>query len=379
MPPRDLVFTFWRETWSSAAKRQFMPPDRVARELLASAAINSLLVADPFRSGPTQFLLRLRGRPTVPFPTSATARLTSPMRFRREDEMGPAALERTYSSYDRRIEAEARNMDLQFPALITTNPFYAAYGPLAWAGPVTYYAWDDWAALPTLRKWWPALRDAYARVRGRGHRVCAVSQTLLDLLDPMAPAAVVPNAIFPSEWQPPWMEPPWLSSTPRPRILYVGAIHSRLDLDAVQEISRAFPVGSLIFAGPVLDPEVATRLRSMANVHLKDPLPRKAIAGLTHGADVCIMPHLKNDLTKSMSPLKIYEYCAAGRVSVVTDLPPVHGIHPAVRIVPEGASFADAVAEALKDGPIPEEDRRDFLNRNSWARRSQSLLDLALQ
>jgi hypothetical protein len=379
MARRDLVFTFWRETWSSAAKRQSFSPDRMARELLASAAVNRLLVADPFRSGPTQFLRWALGRRAAPFPTSEVARLTSPMRFRRQDELDPAALERTYASYDRRIAVAARNMDLQIPALITTNPFYAAYGPLDWANPVTYYAWDDWTAAPALTEWWPALRDAYERIRARGHRVCAVSQPLLDRLNPTAPGVVAPNGVVPSEWQPPWLEAPWLRQAPRPRILYSGAIFSRLDLDAVKEISHAFPGGSLIFVGPVLDQGVAARLRALGNVSLREPLPRKAIAGLTHAADVCIMPHLKNDLTRSMSPLKIFEYCAAGRASVVTDLPPVHGIHPAVRIVREGESFADAVAEALKHGPIPEPQRQDFVNRNSWTQRSESILELALR
>ena len=40
-------------------------------------------------------------------------------------------------------------MGMRAPALITTNPFYAAYAPFAWTGPVTYYGWDNWAAATT--------------------------------------------------------------------------------------------------------------------------------------------------------------------------------------------------------------------------------------
>jgi len=189
---------------------------------------------------------------------------------------------------------------------------------------------------------------------------------------------VVPNGVDPAEWQPPWAEVPWLNSLPRPRIVYVGAVHSRLDIDAVREISASFSEASIIFVGPTRDAEIARQLRSLPNVHVRDPLSRKGIAGVIHNADVCIMPHRKDDLTKAMSPLKIYEYCAAGRPSVVTDLPPVHGIHRLVKIVLEGGSFPGAVAQALQQSPISEEDRQAFLDRNSWARRHDEIVQLAL-
>lgn len=300
------------------------------------------------------------------------------MRVRRKDGLGKGVLQRTYTDYDRRLESRANEMGLKRPVMITTNPFYAAYAPLDWTGPVTYYGWDEWTALPAVQKWWADLHEAYLRIRARGHRVCAVSQPLLDTLDPAGPAAVVPNGVDPAEWQAPWAQAPWLKSLPPPRILYIGAIHSRLDIEAVRDISRSFPAGSVVFVGHVADAERESQLRSLPNVHLRDPLPRKEIAGVIRNADVCIMPHLKNDLTKSMSPLKIYEYCAAGRPSAVADLPPVHGIHRLVRIVPEGASFAEMVRQALQDDPMTEEERQTFLESNSWSRRHDEILELAM-
>ena len=76
--------------------------------------------------------------------------------------------------------------------------------------------------------------------------------------------------------------------------------------------------------------------------------------------------------------MKIYEYCAAGRPSAVTDLPPVHGIHRLAKIVAEGASFAAVDVRALQESPMSEEARQAFLERNSWARRREEILRLAL-
>ena len=376
---RDLVFTFWHETWTDTVHRQFfMTPDRFAQAILTRPDVGGLLIANPFRLGPLQRLRKLQGRrqevlPERPYPTAAV----SPLRLRRRDGTDEAGLRRTYAAYDRQLRATAKKLGLNTPAIITTNPFYAAYGPQEWAGPVTYYAFDDWAAHDAYSRWWPAYLRAYAEIRRRGHRVCAVSQHLLARIDPLGPGLVAPNGIVPEEWQPPWREPDWLAELPRPYILYTGAIHSRLDLEAIRDVARRFPSGSLLFVGPIRNPEVASELAKIPRVHLRDSLSRQLVAGLTRAVDVCIMPHHRNALTESMSPLKIYEYCAAGRPSVATDIASVRNIHEQVVLVPPGASFADGVERALAIGPMAEDERQQFIRENSWRGRHDAILALA--
>lgn len=376
---RDVVFTFWHETWTDSRRRQFMTPDRLVSTLLTHPDVRGLLLADPYRMGPTQFVRRLQGRrpeplPDRPYPTG----VVSPFRLRRQDGTGEASLRRSYLAYDARLRQAAGELGLKDPAIITTNPFYAAYGALDWAGPVTYYAFDDWAAYDGHTRWWPDYVHAYSEIRRRGHRVCAVSRHLLNILDPTGPGLVAPNGVVPEEWQEPWSVPDWFQSLPRPTILYTGAIHSRLDLAAVRQVAQRFPQGALLFVGPISHPEVAHRLSQIPGVQVRDPLPRHLIAGLTRSVDVCIMPHLRNPLTESMSPLKVYEYCAAGRPVATTDIAPVRGIHSHVVLVPDGGSFADGVAKALALGPMEEADRQAFIRANSWRGRHDAILGLAL-
>jgi hypothetical protein len=80
-----------------------------------------------------------------------------------------------------------------------------------------------------------------------------------------------------------------------------------------------------------------------------------------------------------MSPLKIYEYCAAGGPSAATDIAPVRNIHPNVVLVQPGASFADGVERALRQGPMSEEDRQRFIRENSWRDRHDAILGLAMR
>ena len=375
---RDVVFTFWHETWADAVKRKIYSPDRLAQTLLQHERVNRLLVANPYRSAPRAAVRRLLQPGSASFPTGDTAALTTPLRLQKSDGVGEQTLRKTYEAYDRHLQARAQQLGLEKPALITTNPFYAAFGLLDWAGPVTYYAWDDWAALPALKQWWDDFDTAYRIMGQRGTRVCAVSATLIERIAPTGAHAVVPNGISPSEWQPPWKVPAWLSSLPTPRILYVGAIHERLDIEAMRQISASFPTASILVVGPAADADVVAQLSVLPNVHVHEPLPHSEIIGLTHSADVCIMPHHSNALTESMSPLKVYEYCAAGRPAVVTGLSPVRNVHKAVHLVPPGGSFVEAIHQALQDGPMPEAERQSFLQRNSWQGRHEAILDLAL-
>ena len=137
-------------------------------------------------------------------------------------------------------------------------------------------------------------------------------------------------------------------------------------------------MASIVVVGPAANMDVVAQLRALPNVHVHEPLPHSEVVGLTHSADVCIMPHHSNALTESMSPLKVYEYCAAGRPVVVTDLSPVRNVHKTVHLVPPGGSFVEAIHTALKEGPMPEAERQAFLQRNSWKGRHEAILDLAL-
>jgi glycosyltransferase involved in cell wall biosynthesis len=373
---RDVVFTLWGETYSDALKREFMPPDRLAQALQVSDRVGKLILANPFRSALTFLPKQIAGTEATG-PLTANTTLVRPLRIRRREETDIGELETAYARYDRIVARAARQRRFSEPAVITTNPLYAAYGAFDWARSVTYYAWDDWAAHIANKPWWPAINDAYRRIRERGHRVCAVSRPLLSLIDPTGPGEVIENGLHEPDWQAPWTVPAWVEDLPRPRILYAGSIHGRLNVELIRQTVERFQDGSVIVIGPVADHEVARSLAQIPGLIFKGSISREAVTGLSTAVDVCIMPHHRTPLTESMSPLKLYESIAAGKPSAVSDLPPVHNVHPRVRIVADDESFPEAVAEAIALGPVPEPDRQAFVRANSWGERHGRIMDLA--
>ena len=80
-----------------------------------------------------------------------------------------------------------------------------------------------------------------------------------------------------------------------------------------------------------------------ANVWLAGQRPYRELPGLIAACDVCIVPHVRDELTATMDPLKLYEYAAAGKPVVST----VSSPNPAIAGQATIALGVDAFAEAI--------------------------------
>lgn len=376
---RDVVFTFYLESWKNAVGQQmYMTGPRLLATLMSDPSVRRLLVANPYRSTPIQWARKLLGQAPPPFPADKRRGLVEPRRIRRHDPTSVSAIERIYVEYDRALEAAAAKLGLDRPAIITTNPLVAGFSPLEWADQVTFYAWDDFRAGLAVRPWWPAIDEAFARIRASGRTVIGVSEAILDRIQPTGVSLVVPNGVLPEEWGQAGVPPAWFASLRPPRILYIGElVAERLDVEAIGETAARFPSGSVVLVGAIRDNSLLTSLRRHSNVWIMPPVSHEEITKVVRAADVCVMPHLRTPLTRAMSPLKLYEYLAAGRPVVASDLPPVRVIDPRIIRVPEGHSFADGVEEALNRGPLDEPERLAFIDANSWSRRHAQIMRVA--
>jgi teichuronic acid biosynthesis glycosyltransferase TuaH len=378
----DVVFCFSYLTWEGCIRAGgFHSEARLAQTLLADPRVERTLICNTIRSLPRKLAGDLLGRARGQagrFPGDDRAQLLEPIRLRRREPASIGGVERAIAVYERAVRAGVERAGLQNPVVITSHPLLAGFADLDWARSVTFYATDDWTAYPPARRWWPAYRESYSRVRARGRRVGAVSQALLDRIEPDGPSAVVANGLEPREWTGLTWPPAWACGLPRPLLLYAGTLDSRLDVPALLALARARPQASLVLVGPLVEPEHLQPLRAAPNVVIRPPLGRAELTGLVRSADVGIIPHVQSQLTRSMSPLKLYEYLGGGLPVVASDLPPMHGVDPRVVIVPEGGELAGAVDRALSLGRPPESERLAFISRNSWHSRHDTLLDLAL-
>ena len=161
-----------------------------------------LIVAEPYRSYAGRVRARFGPWREARFPTAPGRSLYAPSRWGRSEPLDPR---RSVKAYEAGLRRRAEALGLERPAVISSHPFLVGLGDLDWAGPATYYGWDDWLASEPHRAWWPAYEAAFAGMRERRTRVCGVTPAVVELESARNPllSYEVPFAcvwVAPFEW-----------------------------------------------------------------------------------------------------------------------------------------------------------------------------------
>ena len=166
----------------------------------------------------------------------------------------------------------------------------------------------------------------------------------------------------------------------RPVLGFAGNfLASKVDLDLLESLARVRPECTLLLVGPAR-PESAARLERLAglpNVHWVGPKPYEEVPRYVAAFDVGLIPYVTNAYTRSVFPLKLYEYLAAGKPVVASGLPELAGLEPHVVLADGAQDFIAQVDAAL--GRLSEEEsarRRMLAAGNSWENRTERLLHL---
>ena len=153
----------------------------------------------------------------------------------------------------------------------------------------------------------------------------------------------------------------------------------KVDFDLVEGVARARPGWSIVLVGPPAENarERVERLRSLANVHLLGFRPYGELPSYVAGFDVGLIPYRANAYTRNCSPLKVFEYLAAGNAVVASGVPEISGMEPDVVLAQGVDEFVAAVERALGDnGPDAAARRRALAEKNTWDARTERLLEL---
>ncbi|MBB6734363.1 glycosyltransferase [Cohnella zeiphila] len=143
---------------------------------------------------------------------------------------------------------------------------------------------------------------------------------------------------------------------------YVGAWAPWIDAALLCEVAR-LPNAEVIVIGPEFG-----RKYSGGGVRFLGMMPHDRLAGWIRRLSVCLVPFHMTPIALAADPIKAYEYLAAGKPVVATDLPECRRMRPHVDVAANRREFVRAVARRLDD-PGDEAARRTFALNSTWDRR----------
>ncbi len=176
---------------------------------------------------------------------------------------------------------------------------------------------------------------------------------------------------------------------PRPRdlpagapvVMYAGAVYPWLDYELLEQVCSESADLNFVLVGPV-HPEVADRIQALVgpgNVHVLGLKPYASVPAYLHHADVCIIPFQKNELTKYVNPVKLYEYCAAGKPCVVTDFSEdVLAARDLIVVATSREEFLRGIRESLEQSKdsARQSARRSFARQHDWSRKTSAIIEI---
>jgi glycosyltransferase involved in cell wall biosynthesis len=170
--------------------------------------------------------------------------------------------------------------------------------------------------------------------------------------------------------------PAMLANLPRPVAGYVGNLRDRIDWELLRDIALALPQVSFAIMGGGARAEDVARLADIPNVTFTGVVPYAGVPACIRAFDVALVPHLRNHLTASMNPLKLYNYFAAARPIVSTEVENVDAaLQPFIRFAATPEAFAAAILDATADPPLPYDVHAAVMSGITWENRARTVLD----
>ncbi|MEM7030895.1 MAG: glycosyltransferase [Chloroflexota bacterium] len=174
--------------------------------------------------------------------------------------------------------------------------------------------------------------------------------------------------------------PEIFSSIPSPRLGYSGLVGDRLNFSLLKQIALDHPEWSLVFLGEARMPQQAPIWEEMlefANVHYLGRVDVSEVPHYLNGFDVGLMPYAQTREADNISPLKLYDYLAAGLPVASLSIPAAQSFANHIELAEKPEDFAPAIQRALETmTPTAFDRRRAVAQQHTWDARVEQLSDI---
>lgn len=165
----------------------------------------------------------------------------------------------------------------------------------------------------------------------------------------------------------------------RPIVGYVGGIHKHVDIPLINYMAKCHPEWSIVLVGPK---QVDTQeMEGVPNIFILGKKEFEELPAYIDQFDVCTIPYLVSDYTKTVYPTKLNEYYIMGKPVVSTALPEVETMNEEngnmTSIANTHEEFVELVEKALTSDSVKTLlERAAIARKNGWSERIEQMSSL---
>lgn len=177
-------------------------------------------------------------------------------------------------------------------------------------------------------------------------------------------------------------KPAELQNITKPIIGYTGSIEYRSDFELLKKIAEYHKDKVLFFVGPIQGEEhKVVGLDQMPNVVFAGPRKITELPNYLQYFDCVIIPFKKNTLTKSIYPLKINEYLAAGKPVIATHFSEdIYTFRDVAYVVDSHDEFLQTIDKAIaENSEARKQARMQVAGANTWTARVEQFWNIIEQ
>ena len=164
----------------------------------------------------------------------------------------------------------------------------------------------------------------------------------------------------------------------KPIIGFIGSISEyKLDYKLIHDVANSLKEINFVFIGPTddsLNHSNLNRIKKLKNVYLLGYRKYNSLPSYCAYFDVAWLPLIHNNYTKSMFPMKFFEYLAAGLPVVSTDLESIREFNKLVAITDDISKIKISIIEALKNKDFNLKNRLSLAMENTYQKRTKKML-----
>jgi GT2 family glycosyltransferase/glycosyltransferase involved in cell wall biosynthesis len=282
----------------------------------------------------------------------------------------PVQLRSVVQSVDEMVAA----LGLRSPAAVLHYPTWL---PVASCIPGVNLVFDCLDHLAGFETASPEVLELEKDLIGQANHVVTSSQYLFDEVARVRPSTLVRNAAEVEFFS---VEPLQVKRFDGRKVIgYYGAISEWFDVEFVKFAARARQDWLFVLVGSTHGCPGHEELRALDNVVFTGEVPYRELTSYLYAFDCCIIPFKLTELIKATNPVKLYEYFAAGKPVVATEIPELKLVpQHLLRLARTPSEFVVQVGSALEEGARHVDERRLFAMQNSWLARARDFLGAAL-